>query len=40
MPKIMENCKIACVDFNLNKFRLQMGVQVLCSDAEELDKVR
>jgi len=40
MPKVMENCKIACVDFNLNKFRLQMGVQVLCSDAEELDKVR
>ena len=26
MPKVLENCKIACVDFNLNKFRLQMGV--------------
>ena len=26
MPKVMEDCKIACVDFNLNKFRLQMGV--------------
>jgi len=22
MPKVMENCKVACVDFNLNKFRL------------------
>ena len=40
MPKLMEDCKIACVDFNLNKFRLQMGVQVLCQDAEELDKIR
>jgi len=40
MPKVLENCKLACVDFNLNKFRLQMGVQVLCQDAEELDKIR
>lgn len=40
MPKVMNECKIAFVDFNLNKFRLQMGVQVLCQDAEELDKVR
>jgi len=22
MPKLMEDCKVACVDFNLNKFRL------------------
>ena len=29
MPKVLKNCKVACVDFNLNKFRLQMGVQVL-----------
>ena len=40
MPKVMTDCKIAFVDFNLNKFRLQMGVQVLCQDAEELDKIR
>ena len=40
MPKVMEDCKLAFVDFNLNKFRLQMGVQVLCQDAEELDKIR
>jgi T-complex protein 1 subunit alpha len=26
MPKVMKNAKVACVDFNLNKFRLQMGV--------------
>jgi len=40
MPKLLTDCKVACVDFNLNKFRLQMGVQVLCQDAEELDKIR
>ena len=40
MPKVMENCKIACVDFNLNKFRLQMGVSVLVQDPDNLDKIR
>jgi len=40
MPRVMENCKIACVDFNLNKFRLQMGVQVLVQDPDNLDKIR
>lgn len=36
----MKNAKIACVDFNLNKFRLQMGVQVLVQDPDNLDKIR
>ena len=40
MPKRMENAKIACVDFNLNKFRMQMGVQVLVKDPDNLDKIR
>ena len=40
MPKKVENCKIACVDFNLNKFRMQMGVQVLVQDPDNLDKIR
>jgi T-complex protein 1 subunit alpha len=40
MPKVMKNAKIACVDFNLNKFRLQMGVQVLVQDPDNLDKIR
>ena len=26
MPMFIKNAKIACIDFNLNKFRLQMGV--------------
>jgi len=40
MPKMMKDAKIACVDFNLNKFRLQMGVQVLVQDPDNLDKIR
>lgn len=40
MPKVLKNCKIAFVDFNLNKFRLQMGTQVLVQDADDLDKIR
>ena len=40
MPKMMENAKIACVDFNLNKYRLQMGVQVLVQDPDNLDLIR
>jgi T-complex protein 1 subunit alpha len=36
----MRNAKIACVDFNLNKFRLQMGVSVLVQDPDNLDKIR
>jgi T-complex protein 1 subunit alpha len=40
MPKVMKNAKIACVDFNLNKFRLQMGVQVLVQDPDNLDLIR
>ena len=40
MPTSMKNAKIAFVDFNLNKYRLAMGVQVLCHDPEALDKIR
>jgi len=40
MPKFMKNAKIACVNFNLNKFRMQMGVQVLVQDPDNLDKIR
>ena len=40
MPTTIENAKIACVDFNLNKYRLAMGVQVLVHDPEALDKIR
>jgi len=40
MPKSIEGAKIACVDFNLNKYRLAMGVQVLVHDPEALDQIR
>jgi T-complex protein 1 subunit alpha len=40
MPKFIRNAKIACVDFNLNKYRLQMGVQVLVQDPDNLDLIR
>ena len=40
MPKLIKNAKIACVDFNLNKFRLAMGVSVLVDDPDNLDKIR
>jgi len=26
MPNHIDNAKIACIDFNLNRYRLQMGV--------------
>jgi T-complex protein 1 subunit alpha len=40
MPIHMDNAKIAFIDFNLNKYRLQMGVQVLVLDPENLEKIR
>lgn len=40
MPVRIENAKIACLDLNLSKFRLQMGVQVLVNDPKNLEKIR
>jgi T-complex protein 1 subunit alpha len=40
MPTSVTGAKIAFVDFNLNKYRLAMGVQVLVHDPEALDKIR
>lgn len=40
MPTYIENAKIACVAFNLSKFRLHMGIQVLINDPSNLEKVR
>jgi T-complex protein 1 subunit alpha len=36
MPTHIKKAKIACLDFNLNKFRLQMGIQVLVDDPKNL----
>ncbi len=40
MPTRIENAKIACVAFNLNKFRCAMGIQVTIDDPKLLTKVR
>ena len=36
----VDKAKIACLDFNLNKFRLNMGIQVLVTDPKNLEKIR
>ncbi|KFM28521.1 T-complex protein 1 subunit alpha [Auxenochlorella protothecoides] len=40
MPKRVEGARIACLDMNLQKARMHMGVQVLVSDPAELEKIR
>jgi T-complex protein 1 subunit alpha len=40
MPVRVAPAKIACLDFNLQKTKMQMGVQVLVSDPRELEKIR
>jgi T-complex protein 1 subunit alpha len=37
MPNEVLNCKIACIGFALNKFRLAMGIQVLVDDPSNLE---
>lgn len=40
MPMRVSPARIACLDFNLQKTKMQMGVQVLVSDPRELEKIR
>jgi len=40
MPTNIEGARIACIDFNLNKFRLAMGIQVLVDDPDKLEQIR
>lgn len=40
MVKNIENPRIACIDFNLNKFRLALGITVQCEDVTKLAEVR
>lgn len=37
MPNELENCKVACIGFSLNKFRLAMGIQVLVDDPSNIE---
>lgn len=40
MPTKVVNAKIALLDFNLSKFRLGMGIQVLVNDPKNLELIR
>lgn len=40
MPIKIENAKVALLDFNLSKFRLGMGIQVLVNDPKNLELIR
>jgi T-complex protein 1 subunit alpha len=40
MPLEVKNAKVACLDMSLNKFRLQMGVQILVENHDDLEKFR
>ncbi|KAJ9188499.1 hypothetical protein P3X46_003852 [Hevea brasiliensis] len=40
MPTRVAPARIACLDFNLQKTKMQLGVQVLVTDPRELEKIR
>ncbi|XP_076890015.1 T-complex protein 1 subunit alpha [Bidens hawaiensis] len=40
MPMKVSPARIACLDFNLQKTKMQLGVQVLVTDPRELEKIR
>ena len=40
MPLVVKKAKVACLDMALNKYRLQMGVQVQIDNPENLEKIR
>ncbi len=40
MKKRITNAKIACLDINLQKARMQLGVQILVEDPDQLEEIR
>jgi T-complex protein 1 subunit alpha len=40
MPLRVTNCKVALLDFNLQKHKLQMGVQVVVTDTKQVEEIR
>ena len=40
MVKKILNPKIACLDFNLQKARMKLGVQIVVDDPDKLDAIR
>ncbi len=40
MKTRITNAKIACLDINLQKARMQLGVQILIDDPSQLEDIR
>ena len=40
MPRKVMNPKIACLDFNLHKTRMHLGISIVCEDPEKLEAIR
>jgi T-complex protein 1 subunit alpha len=40
MKKRITNAKIACLDINLQKTRMQLGIQILVEDPNQLEEIR
>eukprot|EP00904_Undaria_pinnatifida_P011556 jgi/Undpi1/7530/HiC_scaffold_22.g10003.m1 len=40
MPTSVQGAKIACLDINLQRYKMQMGVQVVVNDVKEVDAIR
>lgn len=40
MKTRITNAKIACLDINLQKARMQLGVQIIVDNPEELEAIR
>lgn len=40
MVKRVQNAKIACLDFSLQKAKMKLGVQVIINDPEKLNQIR
>ena len=40
MPRVVANARIALLDFNLQRHRMQLGVQVLVTDPAQLEAIR
>lgn len=40
MPNKVSQAKIACLDMNLQRARLQLGISIVVTDPKELEKLR
>lgn len=40
MPNRVSQAKIACLDMNLQRARLQLGISIVVTDPKELEKLR